>query len=217
VVRCSGWDDLDVTFDSTPPERPVAPPPRSALGARQLIAAILVLLPVILLAGALSRCSFAPGGPEIDPAAGPAVDAAALLRAAAPQVPFALRVAAVPPGWRSNAVDQSAVDGGRVVRVGYVTGAGRYLRLVQSNAPEEVVVRDAVGTVPAARGTVEAGGRPWVIYGGPPPAAAPDPARRDEAVWVTDLDGVRLLLTGSAGEDEFRTLAAAVLAGEVLP
>ncbi|MGQ0575284.1 MAG: DUF4245 domain-containing protein [Pseudonocardia sp.] len=194
-----------MTFDAGPPERPWTPPPRSSLGVRQLVGAILVLLPVILLFGGLSRCSFSPGGPSFDPSAGPSVDAPALLRDLAPQVPFVLRVPAVPPGWRANAVDRAALDGGSAVRVGYLTGAGRYVQLVQSDAAEEIVVRDAAGALPPGRGTVEVAGRVWVVYGGAEP------------VWVADVDGVRLLVTGSGDDAEFRVLAAAVLAGARLP
>ncbi|MGE3288031.1 MAG: DUF4245 domain-containing protein [Pseudonocardia sp.] len=196
-----------MTFDPTSPHEPPGPPPRSARGARQLVGAILVLLPVVLLLGGLSRCSFAPGGPEIDPSAGPSVDAPALLRDAAKQTPFAVRIPAVPPGWRSNAVDRAAVAAGpgTAVRTGYVTGAGRYLQLVQSDAAEEALVRDTAGTVPPPTGVVDAGGARWVVYGG------------DEPLWVADVAGVRLLVTGSAGEDEYRTLAGATLAGEALP
>jgi hypothetical protein len=196
-----------VTFDPTPPERPWTPPPRSALGVRQLLGAILVLLPVILLLGGLSRCSFSPAGPSVDPSAGPTVDAPALLRDAAPHVPFTVRIPAVPPGWRSNSVDESALDGGRAVRVGYVTGSGRYLRLMQSDAAEQALLLDSMGAVPPALGTVEAGERRWVTYG----------VEGDEPVWVADVDGVRLLITGSGDESEFRVLAAAALAGEQLP
>jgi hypothetical protein len=196
-----------VTFDPSPPHEPGRPPPRSALGSRQLLGAILVLLPVVLLLGGLSRCSFAPGGPEIDPSAGPTVDAPVLLRDAARQAPFTVRIPAVPPGWRSNAVDRATVAGGpsTSVRVGYVTGAARYLELVQSDAPEEVLVRDVAGTESRPTGVVDLGGARWVVYDG------------DEPLWVADVAGVRLLVTGSAGEDEFRTLAEATLAGETLP
>lgn len=170
-----------------------------------MLGALLVLLPVVLLLGGLSQCTFSPGGPDVDPAAGPTVDAPALLRGLAPQVPFAVRVPAVPPGWRSNSVDRAAVEGGSVVRVGYVTGATRFLEAVQSDAPEEAAVRAVAGTVPAPTGTVDAGGARWVVYGG------------DEPVWVADVGGVRLLVSGSAEENEYRTLAQALLAGETLP
>lgn len=172
-----------------------------------MVGALLVLLPVILLLGGLSRCSFAPGGPEVDPSAGPTVDAPALLRDAARWVAFTVRVPAVPPGWRGNGVDRAPVADtpATLVRAGYVTGAGRYLELVQTDAAEEALVRDVAGSVPPPTGTVDVGGARWVVYGG------------DEPLWVADVDGVRLLVTGSADDDEFRTLAGATLAGEALP
>jgi Protein of unknown function (DUF4245) len=48
----------------------------------------------------------------------------------------------------------------------------------------------------------EVGSVRWVVYG----------ARPTEPVWIADVKGVRLVLTGSATDDEFRTLATAVLA-----
>ena len=42
-------------------------------------------------------------------------------------------------------------------------------------------------------------------------------APNGEQVWVADLRAARLLITGSAGEPEFRTLAAATLTGPVAP
>ena len=53
-------------------------------------------------------CSFAPGGPTIDPAGAPVVDAPAALREL--RVPLPLRIPAVPAGWRSNSVGQDRVD-----------------------------------------------------------------------------------------------------------
>lgn len=43
------------------------------------------------------------------------------------------------------------------------------------------------------------------------------PGRRDEQSWVADLDGVRVLITGSANADQFRTMAAALPSAKVVP
>jgi hypothetical protein len=200
------------TVSATSGQEPYAKPPRSALGIRQLLGALAVLVPLILLAGGLSRCSFSPGGPSVDPAAGPTVDAPAELRALAPRIPFALRVPAVPAPWRSNAVDQVAVEGGRAVRTGYLTAEGRFLRLLQSDAPEEALLVAEAGAVPRARGTADVGAQRWVVYGD----------EGQEPIWVTEaavpgVEPVRLLVTGSADDAGFRTLAGATLAGELLP
>lgn len=189
-------------------------PPRSAMTVRDMIVAIGVLVLVVLVIGGVTRgCAFAPGGPSVDPSALPVVDAPAELRALAGDVPFALRVPAVPPGWRSNAVDQDRVDpadpaSGRVVRTGYLTPEGRYLRLVQSDGTEEALLVSEAGAGGApARGTTDVGGLAFVVYG----------AEDDEPIWIGELDGVRLLITGSGSEQDFQALAGGVLTGEVLP
>lgn len=182
---------------------------------RDMLFAIGVLVVVVVVFGGLTRgCSFSPGGPTVDPGAGPVVDAPAQLRALAPRVPFALRIPAVPPDWRSNSTGQDLVDptdgtSGRAVRVGYVTPEGRYLRLLQSNASEEALLAvEAGATVVPAQGVVDVAGVRFVVYG------APD----EEPIWIGQLpSGVRVLITGSGTEAEFRTLVGAVVAGEELP
>ena len=190
--------------------RPPAKPPRSALTMRDLLGAVAVLVVVVLVLGGLTRgCAFAPGGPTVDPSAGPTVDAPAQLRALAGGTPFPLRVPAVPADWRANAVGVVRVGpaGDRAVRAGYLTPAGRYLRVVQSDAVEvELVGEEARGT-PVAIGAVEVAGTSWVTY---------DDGSR-ELIRVAQVDGVRLLITGSGDEAEFRTLAAATTGGGLLP
>jgi hypothetical protein len=206
---------------SAPPTpRPPSKPPRSAMTLRDMLGAIGVLLLVALLVAGVSRaCTFSPGGPTVDPTGLPVVDAPAELRALAPRVPVPVRIPAVPPGWRSNSVDQDLVQGGgRAIRTGYITPAGRYLRLLQSDASEAALLAVETGAeVVAARGAIEVGGQTWVDYGRPPGSSG-----RDESIWIADLtaDGtapVRLLITGSGGEDDFRALAGAVQTGELLP
>lgn len=189
---------------------PPAKPPRSALTTRDLLGAIGLLVAVVLVIGGLTRgCSFAPTGPTVDPQAGPTVDAPAQLRALAGSTPFALRVPAVPVNWRANAVGTVRVGtaGNRAVRTGYVTPTGRYLRVVQSDAGEaELVTEEARGT-PVAAGPVEVAGTSWVTYGD----------GTAETIRVARVDGVRLLITGSGDDADFRTLAAGTVGGEVLP
>jgi hypothetical protein len=193
-----------------PPSRPS----RSALTVRDMLVAIGVLVVIVGVVGGVTRgCSFSPAGPTVDLGALPVVDAPAELRRLAPLVPYPVRVPAVPPGWRSNSVDQDLVDpadpsAGRSVRVGYLTPEGRYLRLLQSDGTEEALLASETGgaAVPA-RGTTEVAGLQFVVYGG----------EDDEPVWIGELDGVRVLLTGSGSEADFRALAGALVAGERLP
>jgi hypothetical protein len=177
---------------------------------RDMIGALVVLALVVLAAGGLSRsCTFAPTGPTVDAARLPSPDVAAELRRLATDSTFPLRVPAVPQGWRANAVDRTSLpEGGREVRVGYLTEEGRYLRLQQGDATEEAMLRaESGGAVATAQGAVDVEGRQWVTYTG----------ERDEQIWITDVDGVRLLVTGSGSEADFRTLAVAAVRGEVVP
>jgi hypothetical protein len=198
---------------------PPAKPPRSALTVRDLLGAILLLAVVVLVIGGATRgCSFAPAGPAVDPGSGPTVDAPAQLRALARGTPFALRVPAVPADWRANAVGTVQVAAGqggrathRAVRTGYVLPSGRYLRVVQSDADEEeLLASEATGagaSPPVASGPVDVAGTSWVTY----TDGTPEPIR------IAQVDGVRLLITGSGDDPEFRTLAAGTTGGEVLP
>ena len=85
------------------------------------------------------------------------------------------------------------------MRIGYLTSDGRYLRLVQSDADEAALLATEAEGAPVASGPVAVGGTTWVSY--------TDDTR--EPIRIAALDGVRLLITGSGTDDEFRTLAAA--------
>ena len=190
------------------------PPRRSARTARDMLVALGVLVVLVGLMGGLTRgCSFSPTGPTVDGAALPVVDAPAELRRFAPLVPFALRIPAVPAGWRSNSADQDLVDPadpalGRSVRIGYLTPEGRYLRLLQSDGTEEALLTSETGAAAtAAQGTVDVAGLQFVVYGAEP----------DEPIWIGELDGVRVLITGSGGAPDYQALAGALIGGERLP
>jgi hypothetical protein len=190
-------------------------PARGALTVRDMAVAIGVLVAVVLVIGGLSRgFSFTPTGPTVDQNAVPVVDAPADLRSLASSVPFALRIPAVPAGWRSNSVAQDPVAGTTTtdVRVGYITGESNYLQLLQSDATEEALLAAQLGTRHlAAQGPQEVGGQEWVVYG----------IRPDEPIWIADVaapggGSVRLVISGSGTDDEYRALAGAAVAGELL-
>ena len=176
-----------------------------------LLSMVPLVLIVLVLAGVAGMCSFSPGGPSIDPPAVPTVDVADRLGRAAPTVPFPVRAPELPPGWRANSAGVDRVgaepDASRAVRVGWRTPGGNYLRLSQSSAGEAELAAFETGQSAAPTGVVQAAGRTWVRYPGP----------RAEQAWVTDLGEVRLLVTGSGTEEQFRTLTDATLDAPVLP
>ncbi len=185
-----------------------------------LVALGLLAVVVLTFAGLTGSCSFSPGGPTVDASRLPVVDAPAELRRIAPTVPFPVRVPAVPADWRANSVDQDRIpapgepadaSSNRAVRTGYITAEGRYLRLLQSDAPEPALLAVESGGEPLpGLGAVDVSGVTWVGYG----------REGEEPVRIAELPGsapVRVLITGSGTEDEFRVLAGAVATGEVLP
>ena len=166
---------------------------------------------VLLFAGMAGMCSFSPGHPQTDRAAAPTVDAAAELARAASTVDFPVRRPQVPASWQANSFGLRPVgedmDGPKAVRVGWLLPAGGYLRLSQSDASEPELVSLETGRPrPTATGAVEIDGVTWVRY----------PSVRTETALVADVSGVRLLVTGSAPEQDLRSLASAVLAAPPL-
>lgn len=191
-------------------------PERGETSIRDMLGALLILIPVgLLLFSVGNSCSFAPTGPVEDPNSGPSVNVEDRLTEYARGSAFELRVPDVP--FRPNSTDRGPVEGGgTAVRVGYVTPDADYLSLVQTDASAEGVLATESGTsergdgAPRMQGTVDAGGLTWEIYqsdGGEPFRIATLPGRPD----------VRALITGSASDEQFRTLAEALATARVLP
>jgi hypothetical protein len=173
---------------------------------RDMIGAVVVLLVIIgAVLAFFGGCQFSPGGPTVDPNTAPSADASGELRRAARSAAFAVREPEVPKGWRANSASTTAVGAGAtasvVVRVGFLTTEGAFVQLSQSGGDVGEVVAEEAGHAepPKPTGTVDVDGVTWTTY----------PGRRDEDVWVAELDGVVLLVTGSAPEPEFRRLAQA--------
>ncbi|MEV1293254.1 DUF4245 family protein [Pseudonocardia sp. NPDC049635] len=190
--------------------RALRKPGRGETSVRDMIGALLILLPVgLLLFSVGNSCSFAPGMPVEDPNSGPTVNASARLAEYAVGSAFPLRVPDVP--FRANSTDRGPVDGGgTAVRIGYVTPDADFLSLVQTDGTAEGVLATESGAAgrgdgpPLMRGTVDAGGLDWEVYqreGGEPFRIATLPGDPE----------VRLLITGSGSDEQFRILAEAVV------
>lgn len=183
-----------------------------------------LVLVCVVLAGVLGMCSFAPTGPGPGPA--PVYDAPAALQADADALKFPIRVPALPEGWRANSGSRGGIEKGRTdstgqatrataSRVGYLAPTGVYLSLTQSNADEDKLMTwlDA-GLLPT--GVQDVDGVKWVVYeGGDPEGEFRNP------VWTTrrtsPVGPAQIAVTGAAGTDEYRTLAAATQKQPPLP
>ena len=169
------------------------------------------LVALLLIVGALlvfnRGCSFSPGGPTIDPSTAPTVDLARTLPGTAKTVDFPLRLPRTPDGWQANSSSTSpAPPTSVVVRAGWLTPQ-RFVQLSQSGAAGADLVRVETGQEPAPTGDVTVGGTKWTVY----------PGQRKETAWLADLGDVRLLITGTGTEEEFRALAEAAQQAAPLP
>jgi hypothetical protein len=173
----------------------------------------------ILLAGVAGMCSFRPGGTSSGPV--PSYDAAAALRADAQTLGFPVRLPNLPQGWQPNSGSRGSIADGRTdpstgqrlravtSTVGYLSPAGMYLSLTQSNADEDKLA-DSIHSSMHPTGTVDVDGVSWVEYQG-----------ASEPVWATRLTGpagaAQLAITGAGSAEQFWTLAAATQSQPPLP
>ncbi|NLG54313.1 MAG: DUF4245 domain-containing protein [Rhodococcus sp.] len=161
----------------------------------------------VLLAGVASQCQFSPGGPTTGPI--PSFDLESALRYDSQDLDFPVRQPVIPEGWTPNSGSRSVVtgdNGGETSTVGFITPPGRYIQFTQSSANEMSLVSYVAGGLRTATGVEDVAGHNWVVYGG----------EGVEPIWIADFEGVRLLLTGSADEESFATLATAVAEAPVL-
>jgi len=184
-----------------------------------------LVIACIVLAGLLGMCSFAPNGPGKGPT--PSYDAPAALQADADALKIPIRVPRLPDGWQSNSGSRKGIDGGRTdpvsgrqsravsSTVGYLAPSGMYVSLTQSNADEDKLVASITPDL-FPSGTQDVDGVKWVVYQG-----GERDGRPAEPLWTTRLTGpggsAQIAITGAAGTDEYRMLAAATQTQSPLP
>jgi hypothetical protein len=178
----------------------------------------------VVLAGVLGMCSFqlaSHRGPI------PSYDAATALRADAQTLGFPIRQPQLPGGWQANSGHRGGIPNGRTdpasgqrlnattSMVGYISPAGMYLSLTQSNADEDKLI-NSIRPSAYPTGAVDVGGTSWVVYQGSGQSGADA-----EAVWTTRLSGpggaTQIAITGAGNSDQFHTLAAATQSQPPLP
>jgi hypothetical protein len=179
-----------------------------------------LVLACIVLAGLLGMCSFAPEGPGQGPL--PPYDTPAAMKADAETLKIPIRLPRLPDGWHANSGARGSIDGGRtdaagqparavISRTGFLAPTGMFISLVQSNADEPSLVRSIDADV-VPTGTEAVNGVRWIVYEG---------GDGSRPVWTTRLAGptgpAQIAVTGPAGTEEYRTLAAATQSQPPLP
>lgn len=140
-------------------------------------------------------------GPMYEP-----VDYLSLAEAAQGTVDEPIVAPAMPEGWRANHAELgTGSDGVTAWSVGFTTPAERYLAIVQGIDANDSWVADQVRKARAGK-TVTIDGITWTSYDR---RGASDPGNVAYAL-VTTSGASTIVLAGTAGEEEFTALAAAV-------
>ncbi len=159
---------------------------------------------MLLTIGFTGLCSFNPGEPENGRVR--EVDSAAFLQMETQRADYPVREPATPEGWKPNSVRAGNAGGHTTTILGFVTPNGDYVHALQTSAPADALPAD--GKARLSDGTVDVDGVTWVKKVG-----ADANTRR---TWVADFGDSRVLLEGSANDDEYRTLAKAMQDAKIL-
>lgn len=181
---------------------------------RDLLISLGVLLVVMFFSvGFTGLCSFNPGPAE---KSGPVqeVDIDTILKSDARGLDIPLRLPALADNWQPNSGGRTMVDNQPSSKAGWVIDEKAFLSLTQTVVGLEDAVKDTddgyreetdTFVVPAADSST---GKDvtWQIWSG-------DDVKQ---VWATDLGDVRLLISGTATQEQYRTLATAVAKAQPL-
>jgi hypothetical protein len=155
---------------------------------------LLVLLVPIALLFAFYRVVLGGDEPvQVDPA--PAVAQARAANAFPVSEPVGLG-----GGWRPVSAAFQQGDGGRTLRIGYVSPEGRGVQLVESNVPPERLLPTELSRGGQQQGPTEVAGHGWQRY----------TARATERALVLLEPDRTVIVVGDAPEAELRELAAAL-------
>lgn len=108
----------------------------------------------------------------------------------------------LPAGWRPTSVRTERPETGRLtLHVGFVTPKGKYAQLVESDLRRPQLITAQLGDDARPSGSVLVGNDTWQQF--------PAPREGDRAI-VRSQGAVTFVVSGSAGLDELKRLAAAL-------
>lgn len=188
--------------------------PRMFTNTRDLLISLGVLLVVMFFSvGFTGLCSFNPGPAE---KSGPVqeVDIDTILRTDARGLGIPVRLPVLPDNWEANSGRRTMVDNEPSSKAGWVIDEKAFLALTQTVVGLDDAVKDEddgyreetdTFVVPAADSST-GGDVTWRLWTG-------DDVKQ---VWAADLGDVRLLISGTATPEQYRTLATAAVKAEPL-
>lgn len=198
-----GAGEKAITIESNPIAVPKAK--RNKTMRDMALSMGLLVVVVLLFVGINGGFTFSPGTPT-DTGPVPSADATGQFAKASRLLPFSPIVPqGIPDDWHPNSAAQTDPDGTPAgtpltVRAGWLIPDGKFIGLIASNAEPSALLASEFGTAGADTGTVDIDGATWTTTTG----------IRTEAAWFRTTGGVTYLITGSAEESAFRTLAGAV-------
>ncbi|CCG01822.1 conserved protein of unknown function [Blastococcus saxobsidens DD2] len=185
------------------PEEQVPPPPASAveranrMSAANMIRSLLPLVVICLLVVGWQAFLHNPEDPVRE------IDLANTLRLADLRADYPLLVPDLDEEYRPTSVRTDAGNAGEgepvTVQIGYVTPSGAYAGFVVSDDSDAEAVRGVLDGATEA-GDLEIEGAEW----------SRSTTQRGETALSRVDDGITLVVTGSAGDDELTAVAAAV-------
>ena len=180
--------------ESRSADRNLETPARPERSPKDMAISLLVLLVPIALLLAFYRVVL--GGDEpamVDPT--PVIAQARAVDAFPVREPVGL-----PSGWRPVRAAFQQADGGRVLRIGYVSPQDRGVQLLQSNVPAERLLPAQLTSSGRPQGATDVVGRSWQRY----------TARAGERALVLLEPDRTVIVVGAAAEAELRDLAASL-------
>lgn len=183
--------------------------PRIFQGGKDMTMSLaLITLIVVLAVWPTGMCTFSKGTPENGPVH--EVDAHSFLSLEARGMNFPVREPALPEDWTPNSARRSAIAGTPAPTMGVVTPDGGYLQLIQTDVELEDAVKSVDGQLRKEDSRQQiAGGHEAIRY------TSEDRDVRD--LWAIDMGEVRLLISGAATQEEFRTFMDAAVSAPPLP
>jgi hypothetical protein len=185
--------------------------PRTFSTSRDLFISLGVLGVIMALSvGFTGMCSYDPGSAD---KSGPVqeVDVDTILGTEARSLSFPVRNPEVPEDWQANSGRRISVDDEPSTVAGWVIDERYYVSLTQTDVELEDAVDFQNGEDTAVREETDTHSSPgedgpvtWHIYTG-------EDAR---SLWAADLDGVTLMVSGTASPEMYETMADRVVKTE---
>ncbi|WP_235923005.1 DUF4245 domain-containing protein [Corynebacterium lizhenjunii] len=181
--------------------------PKIFEGGRDMVLSLgVTVLMMLVVVGATGLCTINPE--ETDYARSNPVDSRTFIDLESRTTDTPLRHPDVPEGWSPNSARRTSLAGQSAAVVGWVTAQDGFVQAAQTSVELEDALKNYDGNYRGERSTIDVDGTPVQVY------ASDERGVRE--LWGFDLGDARVILTGSASEDDFRTLVRAFRAAAPL-